>query len=133
MSVTYASAALALCLAAAGAGALGYSTGYTRGARDVRGEQAAQQAAQLSDQVRGMRADLQASAASSSQLRAGLARLERHQTSSTQELKNALQKNAADPVLCRFDADSMRIIDAARAAAAQAAAGGIRGALPAAD
>ncbi|MFT0531617.1 hypothetical protein ACMHYJ_02110 [Castellaniella hirudinis] len=134
MSVTtYAWGVVALCFAAAGAAWFGYSKGYDRGALDVRAVQSQQQVAQLTGQLGRLHADLQASATASRQLREGLAKLAQRQTSSTQELKNALQKNAADPVLCRFDVDSMRIIDTARAAAAQAAAGGIRGALPASD
>lgn len=45
---------------------------------------------------------------------------------STQELKNALQKTAAERVGCRFDADSLRLLDDARTRAIDAATGGLR-------
>lgn len=133
MSVIYPWAGLALCVAAAGAGWWGYSSGYERGALDIQAAQAQLQVKQFTDQVQRLHVDLQASTQASRQMRDGLSRLENRQSLSTQELKNALHKNAADPVVCRFDVDSMRILAASRAAAAQAAASGIRGALPAAD
>jgi hypothetical protein len=49
----------------------------------------------------------------------------------TKDLENALAKTAGNRVDCRFDADVMRQLDAARQSAAEAAAGGLRGTVPA--
>ncbi|MDO5940624.1 hypothetical protein [Burkholderia cepacia] len=50
---------------------------------------------------------------------------------STKELRDALAKTARSRADCRFDADSMRLIQAARDRAAATAAGGVLGAVPA--
>ncbi|RGP57278.1 hypothetical protein ASB58_00935 [Pseudomonas abyssi] len=50
----------------------------------------------------------------------------------TKELTDALALTAAERAQCRFDDDSMRHTAAARDRAAQAAAGGLGGAVPAA-
>lgn len=47
----------------------------------------------------------------------------------TQELRHALTATAADRAACRFTADIMRQLNAARTRAASAATGGIRGAV----
>lgn len=51
---------------------------------------------------------------------------------STQELRNALALTASERTACRFDADSLLHLAAARERAATAVAGGIGGAMPAA-
>ncbi|WP_146030575.1 hypothetical protein [Castellaniella caeni] len=122
---------VAVLLASAGAGWLGYGRGYDQGELAQRSRTDAAQIRSLSGQLTTIAANAQAAADDSRTIRNTMTKIENAQAASTQELKDALKRNKTDPVLCRFDADSMRIIAAARAAAARAAAGGIDGALPA--
>ena len=131
--MNYAYAALALIVTGAGGAWAGYGQGYDQGVLVTTSQQNADQVEDLGQRLTGLADDVRAGAEVSRQVREIMTKIASAQSASTRDLKNALAKNAADPVLCRFDADSMRIIEAARAAAAQAAAGGIRGALPAAD
>ncbi|WP_313377792.1 hypothetical protein [Achromobacter insolitus] len=110
----------------------GDSRGYDRGRLEVRAEwdRDARTRAEtsLTAVVRGLHDSTQAS----KEMRTALAGLEGQNSKSTLELKNALKSNRGNsPVLCRFDADSMRILAEARDRAAALAARGIRGTLSA--
>lgn len=110
-------------------GSAGIWVGYDQG-------RAAAQAKQDHDAAQALATSLQQATdainqanAASTGMRTALNKLQDAQGSSTKELKNALAKNHSDPV-CHLDPDSMRILDQARASAAQAAAGGVLGAVP---
>ncbi|ARU23654.1 hypothetical protein RSSE_c3271 [Ralstonia solanacearum] len=68
--------------------------------------------------------------AASQQMRQALNQRAAQDQKSTKELRDALAKTARSRADCRFDADSMRLIQAARDRAAAAAAGGVLGAVP---
>lgn len=121
---------VAVLVASAGAGWLGYARGYNQGELAQRSRTDAAQIRDLSNQLTNIAADARASAQASRAARNMMTKIETAQGTSTRELKHALERNQTDPVLCRFDIDSMRIIEAAREAAARAAASGIGGALP---
>lgn len=111
----------------------GDTRGYARGRLAVQAEwdRDARTRAEtsLSSVVKGLHDSTQASR----EMRTALAGLEGRNSQSTLELKNALKNNrGSSPVLCRFDADSMRLLAEARDRAAALAAGGIRSAMPAA-
>ncbi|MHA6913015.1 hypothetical protein ACQUJO_07755 [Ralstonia pseudosolanacearum] len=73
---------------------------------------------------------IQDSQAASRQMREALTQRAEQDQKSTKELRDALAKTARNRADCRFDADSMRHIQAARNRAAAAAAGGVLGAVP---
>jgi hypothetical protein len=122
--------ALAGVLLIAAAGAAGYWRGHASG-------QAAELARQNAATVEAVRQQLQThadlvkrSGAASRDMRAAVARLEQTNAITTSELADVLQLTAADRADCRFPADVMRGLSEARDRAADAAAGGIRRALP---
>lgn len=132
--------ALTICLAAGGAGYwYGESKGHERGVLETQSAQASSQVAALTDGLREVRASVEEGAAVSKDVRTALNGLELQNKNSNTELKNAIAKSRAPgAVVCRFDADSMRILGAAadRAdalAAGGLAAGGTRRTLPAGD
>lgn len=108
---------------------VGRATGYGAG-------QAAERAKQNQAVIKSLEDIIESSAhlvlqanAASNEMRAATARRAATDRQSTEELRRVLFDTQGDRMLCRFDADSMRIIRAAREAAANAAAGGIRGAV----
>ncbi len=109
-----------------------YGTGYRNGetAADARHDKAA---------VAELRAILKTNAEqtdqanqASAELRGLIASIDRRDSRTSKELHDALQKTAADRAGCRFDDDSLRLLDAARERAAAAAALGLRRTAPAA-
>lgn len=126
------SVAAVLC-AAALAWFWGDSRGYDRGRLEVRAEWERDARTRAETALTAVVKGLNDSTQASREMRTALAGLEGSNSQSTLELKNALKNNRSNsPVLCRFDADSMRILADARDRAAALAAGGVRGALPAA-
>ncbi|MGE8612792.1 MAG: hypothetical protein ACN6PF_10845 [Achromobacter veterisilvae] len=132
--------ALAVCLAAGGAGySYGESKGHQRGVLETQSAHDSSQVASLTEGLREVRASVEEGAAVSKDVRTALSGLELQNKNSNTELKNAIAKSrVSGAVVCRFDADSMRILGAAadRAdafAAGGLAAGGTRRTLPAGD
>ena len=113
--------------------AAGNYLGYARGQADAQATQAKQDVDTLTKAMQTTNDAIAASNKASIDMRNLLGQIEKSGQTSTKELKNALAKNHADPVICKFDADSMRIIAEARARAADRAAGGIRETVPAAS
>ncbi|WP_118129029.1 FliH/SctL family protein [Pseudomonas abyssi] len=70
--------------------------------------------------------------AASTALNRSISARQQADANTTKELTDALALTAAERAQCRFDDDSMRHTAAARDRAAQAAAGGLGGAVPAA-
>ncbi|WP_343498622.1 hypothetical protein [Achromobacter denitrificans] len=129
--------ALTICLVAGGAGYwYGESKGHQRGVLETQSAHDSSQVASLTEGLRELRASVEEGAAVSKSVRTTLSGLELQNKNSNTELKNAIAKSlASGAVVCRFDADSMRILGAAadRAdalAAGGLAAGGTRRALP---
>lgn len=130
MNIAY--AAVAVLAVGIAAGWVGNSMGYDRGVLETTAAHDAAQVENLGAQIAEHTVAINASNSASRDMRLALNRLAATEKSTTTELKNALAKNAADPVLCRFDDDSMRIIAASRERAAHAAASGVRSTVPAA-
>ena len=112
-------------------GSVGTWVGYDQGRAAAQAQQDHDTAQALSKSLQQASDAINQANTASNDMRAALNKLQTAQGSSTQELKNALAKNHADPVVCRFDADSMRILADARERATQAAAGGVLSAVPA--
>ena len=125
--------ALLAVVAAGGGGAwVGSVRGHAQGVLETRAAQDADQVKTLTANLSTISAEITGSAAASRELRDLLSRVESAGQQSTQDLKRALEKTAPGrAAACRFDADSMRIIDAAADRAAARAAGGIRNTVPA--
>lgn len=109
--------------------AAGRGTGYSAG-------QAAQKASTDSATVKELEGIVSSSAhlilqanGASNAMRSAVAKFSAEQRRSTKELRDVLENTSGDRLLCRFDADSMRIVRAARENATRAAAGGIRSAV----
>lgn len=121
-----------LAVVAAGGGGtwFGNVRGHAQGVLETRAEQDAGQVKTLAADLSKISEGITASTTASRELRVVLARVETAGQASTKELKDALQKTAPGRAACRFDADSMRIIDAAADRATARAADGIRNTVP---
>lgn len=111
-------------------GGAGIWVGYDQGRAAAQAKQDHDAAQALSKSLQQASDAINQANTASNDMRTALNKLQTAQGSSTQELKNALAKNHSSTV-CHLDPDSMRILDQARASAAQAAAGGVLGAVPA--
>lgn len=110
--------------------ALGNYQGHDRGVAEAAAQQDKEAVAQLTKTVRATTEAIASSNQASKTMREILGKIEKSGRTTTQELKDALEKNKTDSVLCRFDTDSMRIITTSRELATERAANGIRGAVP---
>lgn len=124
---------LALVVACAGSGALGYWQGVERGELNVTAEVSESTVNRLTsvlDDYTELTADANAA---SQQLRAAARQRAEHDRRTTQELQDALAQQADVCADFRYSASVVRQLDAAWARATQAAAGGIDDAVPSPD
>ncbi|MBU1352113.1 MAG: hypothetical protein KKB95_09495 [Gammaproteobacteria bacterium] len=122
--------AVAGLLVAIAAGIGGYGYGLDQGKALEKGHQDAQALDAITKQITAHADLVKRSGAASKGMRAATAQLEKANTQTTTEIADALTTTATDRVGCVFPAGVMRGLDEARARAAQAAASGVRGALP---
>lgn len=109
-----------------------YNSGYSNGetAADARHDKAT--VAELRAVLKTNAEQTDQANRASADLRAVIATLDRRDSRTSKELHDALQKTAADRAGCRFDDDSLRLLDAARERAAAATSLGLRRTAPAA-
>lgn len=124
-------AVVAVALGGAGGAWLGYDSGHASGVLETQAKRDSARVGELTTVLKAVQDDRVQSAENNAAMRSAIAAVLKQDQDSTKELKNALAKTKSDPVVCRFDADSMRLLSAAADAADQRAAGGIRGPVPA--
>ena len=117
-------------LLAAAAGIGGYGYGLDQGKALEKGRQDAKALETITDQIAAHADLVKRSGAASKGMRAAVAQLEKANTQTTTEIADALTTTAPERADCVFPAGVMRGLEAARERAAQAAAGGVIGALP---
>jgi len=110
----------------------GYWYGHGAGVADEKGRASAEAVKDLTAIIDAGKGLINDANDASKAMRAAVAARALQDKKTTGELKDALAKTAGSRVDCRFDDDSMRQLGAARERATAAAAGGIRGELPAA-
>ena len=119
-------------LLAAAAGIGGYGYGLDQGKALEKGRQDAKALETITDQIAAHADLVKRSSAASRSMRTAVAQLEKANTQTTTEIADALTSTAPDRADCVFPPGVMRGLSEARDRAAQAAASGIRGALPSA-
>ena len=119
-------------LLAAAAGIGGYGYGLDQGKALEKGRQDAKALETITDQIAAHADLVKRSGAASKGMRAAVAQFEKANTQTTREIADALTSTAPDRADCVFPADVLRGLQSARDRAAEAAASGIRSALPAA-
>ena len=119
-------------LLAVAAGIGGYGYGLDQGKALEKGRQDAKALETITDQINAHADLVKRSGAASKGMRAAVAQLERANTLTTTEIADALTTTAPERADCVFPTGVMRGLSDARDRAAQAAASGIHGALPAA-
>ena len=129
MSVNLSIVGWAIALGAIAAG-VGYwrgdVTGHERGVLETQAAHDARQVGVLEKGIDALRADVLDSMLLNKDLRTAMTGLEQQSKTSNTELKNAIAKSRpGGAVVCRFDADSMRILRAAADRADALAAGGL--------
>ena len=127
-----ATAALAGFVLAAGTGIAGYVCGIDQGKALEKGRQDGKALETITDQINAHADLVKRSGAASKGMRAAVAQLEKANTQTTTEIADALTTTAPERADCVFPPGVMRGLSEARDRAAQAAASGIRGALPSA-
>lgn len=110
--------------------AIGRGTGYSAGKATQQAQTDRAAVIQLEEIVESSAALVINANAASNAMRAQTAARAAADRKTTKELRDVLELTSGDRMLCRFDADSMRLIAQARERATQSAAGGIRGAVP---
>ena len=125
-----ATAALAGLVLAVGTGLAGYGYGIDQGKALEKGRQDAKALETITDQIAAHADLVKRSGAASKGMRAAVAQLEKANTQTTTEIADALTTTAPERADCVFPTDVVRGLQAARDRAAEAAASGIRGALP---
>ena len=125
-----ATAALAGLVLAVGTGIAGYGYGIDQGKALEKGRQDGKALETITDQIAAHADLVKRSGAASKGMRAAVAQLEKANTQTTTEIADALTTTAPDRADCVFPSGVMRGLEAARERAAQAAAGGVVGALP---
>lgn len=108
----------------------GYVYGLAQGKTLERGEQAAKAVDAITAQLAAHAALVKRSSAASRELRNAVALREQADKKSSEELSHELAETADSRAGCVFPAGVMRNLAAARDRAAEAAARGIRGAVP---
>ena len=119
-------------LLAVATGIGGYGYGLDQGKALERGRQDGQAVDAITQQLAAHADLVKRSGAASKGMRTAVAQLERANTHTTTEIADALTTTAPERADCVFPTGVMRGLSDARDRAAQAAASGIRGALPAA-
>lgn len=127
-----ATAALAGFVLAVGTGIAGYVCGIDQGKALEKGRQDGKALETITDQIAAHADLVKRSGAASKGMRAAVAQFEKANTQTTREIADALTSTAPDRADCVFPADVLRGLQSARDRAAEAAASGIRSALPAA-
>ena len=125
-----ATAALAGFVLAVGTGIAGYVCGIDQGKALEKGRQDGKALETITDQIAAHADLVKRSGAASKGMRAALAQLEKANTQTTTEIADALTTTAPERADCVFPPDVVRGLQGARDRAAEAAASGIRGALP---
>lgn len=121
---------LAVVVAAVAGSAGGYWRGDVDGNARAVAKQDAKSVTDLRNLIDSHKNLIDAAGQASRGMRLAVARRQSADAQSTKEIQDALSQTAGDRAGCLFPADSMRQLAEARARAAEAAAGGIRGALP---
>ncbi len=119
-------------LLAVAAGIGGYGYGLDQGKALEKGRQDGKALETITDQIAAHADLVKRSGAASKGMRAAVAQLEKANTQTTREIADALTSTAPDRADCVFPADVVRGLQSARDRSAEAAASGIRSALPAA-
>ena len=125
-----ATVAVAGLLLAIAAGVGGYGYGLDQGKALEKGRQDSKALEAVTEQLSAHADLVKRSGAASKGMRAAVAQLERANTQTTTENADALTTTAPERADCVFPPDVVRGLQAARDRAAEAAASGIRGALP---
>ncbi len=125
-----ATAALAGLVLAVATGIAGYGYGIDQGKALEKGRQDSKALEAVTDQLSAHADLVKRSGAASRSMRTAMAQLEKANTQTTTEMADALTTTASDRADCVFPSGVMRGLEAARDRAAEAAASGIRGALP---
>lgn len=123
-------AALTACLAGTVGG---YWYGHGQGVLVESARRDGQAVKDLGELIESHKGLIRQAGAASKAMRAAVARRAAQDAQSTQEIRDALTTTADSRAGCVFPAGVMRQLADARERAAQAAAGGIRGALPGAS
>lgn len=126
-NLTIALSALVLALST---GTGGYFYGHHQGAIAESAERDKKTVTDLTDLIDSHKGLIAQANAASVSMRGALTRRATADTQTTQEFKDALAATAASRAGCVFSDGVMRQLAAANSRAAQAAAGGIQGALP---
>ena len=132
MSGSLTTSALIALIVGVAASAGGYAYGMRQGAVAESARRDGKAVADLTKLITSHQSLIDQANAASRRMRGALARRAAADTQTTQEFKDALAATADSRAGCVFPADVMRQLAAARERAAQAAAGGIQGALPSA-
>ena len=122
--------AIAGLLVAIAAGVGGYGYGLDQGKALEKGRQDGKALETITDQIAAHADLVKRSGAASKGMRAAVAQFEKANTQTTREIADALTSTAPERADCVFPPDVVRGLQAARDRAAEAAASGIRGALP---
>ena len=125
-----ATVAVAGLLFAVATGIGGYGYGMYQGKALEKGRQDGKALETITDQINAHADLVKRSGAASKGMRAAVAQLERANTLTTTEIADALTTTAPERADCVFPPDVVRGLQGARDRAAEAAASGIRGALP---
>ena len=125
-----ATVAVAGLLLAIAAGVGGYGYGLDQGKALEKGRQDSKALEAVTEQLSAHADLVKRSSAASRSMRTALAQLEKANTQTTTEIADALTTTAPERADCVFPPGVMRGLEAARDRAAEAAASGIRGALP---
>ena len=127
-----ATVAVAGLLLAIAAGVGGYGYGLDQGKALEKGRQDSKALEAVTEQLSAHADLVKRSGAASKGMRAAVAQLEKANTQTTTEIADALTTTALERADCVFPSDVVRGLQGARDRAAEAAASGIRGALPSA-
>lgn len=125
-----ATALVAGLLLAVATGIGGYGYGLDQGKALEKGRQDAKALETITGQIAAHADLVKRSGAASKGMRAAVAQLEKVNAQTTTEIADALTSTASERADCVFPPDVVRGLQGARDRAAQAAASGIRGALP---
>lgn len=125
-----ATVAVAGLLLAIAAGVGGYGYGLDQGKALEKGRQDSKALEAVTEQLSAHADLVKRSSAASRSMRTAMAQLEKANTQTTTEIADALTTTALERADCVFPSDVVRGLQGARDRAAEAAASGIRGALP---
>ena len=120
-----------LVIAAIVGGGAGYLYGRHEGSQLERARIDAQSVRELTDLIESHKGLIAESASAGKGMRQALVSRRAQDQAATKELRNVLAETADRRVDCVFEPRVMRELEAARERAAQAAAGGVLGAVPA--